>query len=44
MRSRIFSSLLVATVLAPHAVWAQDAEGFLAMQAEAEFGAAGGRP
>jgi len=24
-------------------VWAQDAEGFLAMQAEAEFGAAGGR-
>jgi 3-methylfumaryl-CoA hydratase len=25
-------------------VWAQDAEGFLAMQAEAEFGAAGGRP
>ncbi|HZH14006.1 MAG TPA: LysM peptidoglycan-binding domain-containing protein [Archangium sp.] len=26
MRSRIFSSLLVATVLAPHAVWAQDAE------------------
>lgn len=26
MRSRIFSSLLLATVLAPHAVWAQDAE------------------
>ncbi len=26
------------------AVWAQDAEGFLAMQAEAEFGAAGGHP
>lgn len=26
MRSRIFSSLLVATVLAPHAVWAQDVE------------------